>query len=123
MEYIDGESLKDKITYYGRKKVPFFFVIDFTMNKGLVLRPQEATRKGILFNINGKANLSDGFQTNDAFRFESYPVSYRVYKQAFDTVMVHLKRGDTYLLNLTFPTAINTTLTLKQIFHRSKAQL
>lgn len=122
MEYLDGESTKAKITHHCRKGEPFLFIIDFGMKKGLVLRPLEASRLGIFFNINGITNTATDIQTNTPFMFESFPVSFDTYNQAFNKVMIHLKRGDTYLLNLTFPTPLKTDLRLQQLFQHSKAR-
>lgn len=122
MEYLDGEATKAKITNYSRKGEPFLFVIDFRLNHGLVLRPDEATQLGIFFNINGNTNKMNGFHAKPTFHFEHFPVSFDVYKQAFNKVMVHLQRGDTYLLNLTFPTQLKTDLSLEQVFQLCKAR-
>ena len=35
---------------------------------------------------------------------------------------MHIKNGNTYLLNLTFPTKIKTNYTLEEIFYYSKAK-
>jgi para-aminobenzoate synthetase component I len=122
MEYLDAESTKAKITHHCRKGEPFFFIIDFSMNHGLVLMTDEAARKGILYNINGKKNFTKIVHEKGAFLFESFPVSLDIYQQAFNKVMFHLKRGDTYLLNLTFPTPLSTNVSLKQLFNISQAR-
>jgi para-aminobenzoate synthetase component 1 len=57
-----------------------------------------------------------------SFHFEKKPVSYERYKKAFRKVMNAIEMGDTFLLNLTFPTEIETDLRLKDIFIRSKAK-
>lgn len=122
MEYLDGETTKAKITHHSQKGDPFFFMIDFRLKNGLVLRPDEAARKGIFFNINGRTNQLNGFQPGKTFRFEHFPVSFEIYQQAFAKVIYHLRRGDTYLLNLTFPTLLKTDLSLTQLFYLSKAR-
>jgi para-aminobenzoate synthetase component 1 len=49
------------------------------------------------------------------------PVSFEKYQKSFDYVTEEIKKGNTYLLNLTFPTDINTDCTLLEIFKSSKA--
>jgi para-aminobenzoate synthetase component 1 len=49
------------------------------------------------------------------------PVKYEDYCSAFQTVQKHIQLGDTYLLNLTMPTSVSTSLDPEQIFHISKA--
>ncbi len=43
------------------------------------------------------------------------------YKKRFDLVKFHLIEGDSYLLNLTFPTEIDTKASLEEIFYNSMA--
>src|ERR1035438_3851762 len=122
MEYLSGEETKAKITHHSSKGEPFLFFVDFYLKKGMVLRPEEAALQGIFFNISGISNNTNIPFTEAAFGFESFPVSFDLYEKAFNNVMSHLKRGDTYLLNLTFPTKLKTELSLEMLFQRSNAR-
>jgi para-aminobenzoate synthetase component 1 len=44
------------------------------------------------------------------------PISFKKYKKAFEYVIEEIKNGNTYLLNLTFPTKIKTNCSLLEIF-------
>jgi para-aminobenzoate synthetase component 1 len=50
------------------------------------------------------------------------PVTFKHYLKAFENVKKNIKLGNTYLLNLTFPTFIETELTLEEIFLTSVAK-
>ena len=50
------------------------------------------------------------------YQFEIFPEEYSQYKKRFEIVMEGLRRGDSYLTNLTVKTPINTSLSLKDIF-------
>jgi para-aminobenzoate synthetase component 1 len=54
--------------------------------------------------------------------FKKNPVPFNEYRHAFERVRENLKRGNTYLLNLTFQTRIETNLSLNDIFHVSEAK-
>ena len=41
------------------------------------------------------------------FSFITKPVDFETYRRAFEKVSWHLKRGDTYLINLTFADRLN----------------
>ncbi len=56
------------------------------------------------------------------FQFSREPIPFREYKITFDEVIEEIKRGNTYLLNLSFRSKIETELTLEEIFHISKAK-
>lgn len=112
-----------KMNFLGCRGKPFFFIIDFKMNEPVVLTPEEINHKKILFFINGFKNYKiSGKNILQNLTFSKQPVSYPDYLEAFDKVMHNIKVGNTYLLNLTFPTTLKTNLDLEQIFHFSSAK-
>jgi para-aminobenzoate synthetase component 1 len=58
---------------------------------------------------------------SDSFRLEMTPVPFERYREAFNSVMQHLRRGDTYLINLTMPTVIEVNLSPADIYSRARA--
>jgi para-aminobenzoate synthetase component 1 len=63
-----------------------------------------------------------GAARSDAgFRFELNPVPFDRYERAFRLVRENILHGNSFLLNLTFPTKLSTDLTLQQVFRRSTA--
>lgn len=108
----------EKMNLLGSQSLPFLFIIDFDLKNSLVLSPEEIIYSGIQFKIRN----DDAPPLNiPAFEFEKKPVSFSEYQQAFDIVHRELSYGNSYLINLTIPTKINTTLSLEEIFHYSKA--
>ncbi len=106
----------------GAKGVPFIFIIDFEMKTPAVVPLSEVNTGDILFNFDGFTNFVEKTPPAENFDFRKYPVSYNDYKQAFDNVMNNLEEGNSYLLNLTFPTRIETVLSLEDIFLMSRAK-
>lgn len=106
----------------------FFFIIDYSGKNSIVCTPDEAASEGIFFNFNNITNLRENIdnevETNNHLKkeFTVFPVDYHEYLKAFGEVKDALQRGDTYLLNLTFRTRIETKYTLKEIFRLSKAK-
>ncbi len=108
------------INEYAVSGHPFLFIIDFSADQGIVESVDSAAEKGILFDIRGVKNFQpENPRTLVFFRFT--PVEFEIYREAFLKVAHHLKRGDTYLLNLTFPTPVETNLGLEEIFHSAQA--
>jgi len=106
---------------YGKNKIPFLFIIDFEMLYPEVLPLSIINNNKILFKINDNKNYSDEFCLNKKLVFKKYPITFNEYDNAFEKVMNNIQAGNTYLLNLTFPTMIKTNLTLYELFHNSKA--
>lgn len=106
----------------GSERKPFLFIIDFAMKQPLVYHHDDIP-KDILFDINGISNVkSEDIITDNPFYLNKKPVDFNTYKIAFDKVIAHLQYGNSYLVNLTQPTAIETDLSLQTIFYQSIAR-
>ncbi len=116
-----AESISEinKLTFEGKQ---FLFIIDYEMNNCIVLNPEEAFSENILFDFNGITNFQPCTFANKEYKFEIYPVEYSEYLESFDYVQEQLRSGNSYLVNLTFPTKIDTDLSMNEIFHRAKAK-
>lgn len=106
----------------GKDRTPFVFIIDFLMQKPLVLPLIEACKEGLYYCINGETNVTDFEVVGKKIEFIKNPVPVSVYSKRFFRVMDQIRFGNTYLLNLTMPTPIETNLSLREIFIRSNAK-
>lgn len=112
----------NRMNELGSRAEPFLFIIDFDLMKPLVYTPEEAIEKGILYQIHELMNFQPERHSKSRFTFVKTPVLPGVYRKSFDRVMSHITAGNSYLVNLTFPTEIETDLTLREIFLRSHAR-
>ena len=110
----------DKINHFSSRGEAFLFAIDFAGEKGFLLSPEEADEKGFKYDF-GKMKNTMSAGMNEPLKFDFSPVDFEVYKIAFEKVLFHLKRGDTYLLNLTFQTPLQINVSLDQLFTYSRA--
>ena len=119
--FLNRTEITDKINFFCRHGESFLFVIDFDAEKGFVFSPADAAKQGILYDF-GNGENKQNKAVKKPFRFELLPVSPGLYTNAFSKVMFHLNRGDTYLLNLTFPTPLVTDATLEELFYLGNAR-
>lgn len=118
------EDFEPKITRLLHEGKPFIFIIDFKKSKKLVYSFKEAAKKNIYFNIKGKRNDHDlESKTLDpkAIKLLPEPIAKKTYQKAFNTVKKELNNGNSFLLNLTFPTILKTTADLNEIYHKASA--
>jgi len=94
-----------------------FFLIDFNGNTYI----EDVNKlENIFFSFPGYKNHN--FHTGKNCKIlKKEPISFEKYKKAFDYVIEEIKKGNTYLLNLTFPTQIKTNCNLLDIFSSAKA--
>ncbi|MBN1986929.1 MAG: aminodeoxychorismate synthase component I [Prolixibacteraceae bacterium] len=117
-----------KITYtinqmnkLGKEGKPFVFLIDFEMKKPRVFTLAESVGE-IWFRLPGHTNISASKPKTSLTKWEIKPASFEQYKKGFDLVKHHIHNGDTYLLNYTRPTPVETDATLEDIFFLSAAK-
>jgi para-aminobenzoate synthetase component 1 len=140
MEILESafESI-DKMNLFGQKQIPFLFIVDYEMRNSCVLPLNEI--KDIDFKFPGfdkmlPVNYLNGkFQPSD---FKETPVKinnnlskpiinhkgydYDKYKSQFDEVVSQIKNGNSYLVNLTCRTPVETDYDIKALYDMSEAR-
>jgi len=115
-------EIVEKINGYANEGVPFFLLVDFEMKKPLLLPLDQITSHGILINFPNFSNVDKTIEvSNSEPAMGVQGTSEDSYSVAFDKVMHHLLRGDTYLTNLTAPVKVSLTESLESLFHKSVA--
>ena len=100
---------------------PFFFLIDFEMEKPIICPVEEAQELGFQFEIKGFRNFQLQERKPAPVPLLVAPIPKALYTKAFKKVIKEIYRGNTFLLNLTFPSTIKTPLNLQDIFQLAKA--
>lgn len=115
------KNFVSKVNKLAKAGTPFLFVIDFDLKKPAVF-PLDDLPAGLLFHTPAFPSPSDVFDNPGQFRFDSFPPDFLTYKKAFEAVQREIQMGNTYLINLTFRSRLETSMALKDIFHLSKAK-
>jgi len=111
-----------KVNLLATKGEPFLFLIDFEQDKPFVCELSEAAKNNIFYEIKGVGNCGNSvLQNNLSPKIDVFPIAKAKYLKAFELVGSEINKGNSYLLNLTFPTKIETEIDLKTIFQISDA--
>lgn len=107
---------------WGKAKIPFFFCVDFELEKPFAIRLSEIDAKKIAFSINGFSNqvLVSAPLLNPVLN--KFPISFEEYTSRFNHVFERLAYGDSFLTNLTIKTRIETGQSLAQLFDATHAR-
>lgn len=110
-------ELKQQLNQLGSKKIPFVFVISYDKTQ-FDLIPLKDISSNIKYNINTNYN------TNHNTNIHKNPIDYSQYIGMFNTIQEEIKKGNTYLINLTTQTKIQTKthLTLEEIYNIANAK-
>ncbi len=122
---INKSQAIERMNEWGKMKKAFFFMASFNQQENLVLDEQMLKEAGIHFEMplwNAGLHTSPGNTDLPAsIVFEKETLSQEEFVLSFDIVKMHLNFGNSYLVNLTKPSKIQTNMSLEQIFYHSKA--
>ncbi len=121
IETLSKNEARLKMNEYGKKGIPYLFVIDFDMSLPIVLRLDQIDSENIQFAFHSKAQPPP-YASNLKKAFRIDPVSFSEYQKAYEQVKKNIQAGNTYLTNLTFPTPLTIPWTLREIYHMAVAR-
>ncbi|MEN8146139.1 MAG: aminodeoxychorismate synthase component I [Campylobacterota bacterium] len=104
-----------KISHLASQGTPFLLISDFKADEILVYTQDELALEDIEFNFTPTAML-------EPTPLIKQPMDYRTYKFGFDKIIEHIRAGETYLLNYTCSTPVETSLSLKEIYQKAHAK-
>jgi para-aminobenzoate synthetase component 1 len=109
-------NLEEQLNFYGEKKEPFFFIINYDKSE------YEVTPLAELPN-NIKYNISENKKTIiHTQELQKLHIDFEEYKNKFFQLQNEIVNGNTYLANLTTLTKIKTALSLDEIYEITNAR-
>ena len=119
----NGIEFINQLNEWGQSGTPFVFMVDYAKLKPLAWPINQIDNELITFNFNGFTNKASNNKRriSEDFSFSKTPIPFEEYRIKFDLVVKELKAGNSFLINLSVPTAIQTNLSLIEIFDRSVA--
>jgi para-aminobenzoate synthetase component I len=119
---LDKKQAIARMNKMGQNNIPFFFAINFNQSQTILQKLDSRSEKDILFNFNGTKNYPVQKSIPNNFTFCKHPVNFDYYLKSFNYVQTNILLGNSYLVNLTQPTEIETSLSLDELFHLSHAK-
>jgi len=112
-----------KMDEFGKKGVPFLFIIDYNAQNAIVLSEKNLNSSKILFDFPNASNApKKSKRIVKNLRFDKFPVTKEEYFKKFDFIKNEIQKGNSFLTNLTLPTPISTNISLEDIFYLSEAK-
>ncbi len=109
-----------KINTLSKQRTPFLFINSFD-NEKIFAQPLDSLDDDIFYKLEDWRNYPVKKRTK-TFTFSKSPVDFVTYQKAFNKVLEEIRAGNTYLLNLTFSTPVESSLSLKEIFTYARAK-
>lgn len=121
MDLLNRERSINKINDYATREIPFVFLINFSGEGNIVMTPEKAAAAGFFLDMPGMANHVFKKSPGPGIQLTKMPPDPKRYHQAFKHVIEQIHYGNSFLLNLTFPTPIECNYSLQDIFIQSRA--
>jgi len=118
-EFIAASELQHQINIAASHRSPFVFAIDYNQAEGLFIN-HPLTESTIQWRVPQATNYKDKVEKDlnapHPVLFKPHPEAKEIYAKRFEIVMNQLKKGNSFLTNLTVKTPLDMNLTLQQIF-------
>lgn len=121
MQLQNRETLRIEMNQLGGAHIPFLFLLDFKGDSGVVVKLSDLSQTAISCVIKGKQY---GKVVSPSFNHASLipqPIAEADYTNKFNEVQQQILHGNSFLLNLTFPTYVGRNLALDTIFCEAAA--
>ena len=112
-----NKELEEKLNNLGSLKEPFLFVISYDLKKFYIEKLSNLPK-----NIKYKINSNTSSKIKHRTKIEKYPIKFYEYEKKFNLLQEQIKMGNTYLLNLTAKTKIQTEYSLNEIYEKVNAK-
>lgn len=116
------KSTFEEMNQLSLQKKAFFFVVDFLKENILLFDENQLEKELILVDFPNFKNFKNFKKKSKKINWESHSVALEEYKKAFDKVQNEIKKGESYLCNLTCRSTIKTDGTLLDFFTQSQAK-
>lgn len=110
-------ALIDQMDTWGMQGIPFQFFINYAGTQAWVGSQKEAERLGIQIRMREKQ-----VDNPKSVHFQKFPISLEAYQLKFDYVQRQLKKGNSFLVNLTAETPVQFDVPMSLIFDQAQAR-
>ncbi len=121
MQLQNRETLLTAMNQLGGARIPFLFLLDFKGDSGVVVKLSDLSQTDISCVIKGKQYGKSVVPSAQNVSFTPQPISEANYTTCFNAAKQEILRGNSFLLNLTFPTYVGRNLALDTIFCEASA--
>jgi len=112
----------NQVNEWGKKKIPFLFIIDFEKEKPLAWKLSDVNPDEVKYSIHGFTNALLDTREAKSVNIKVFPNPFHEYENKFNLVFEQLKYGYSFLINLTDKTRFEADSTLSSLFEGSKAR-
>lgn len=111
-------SLINKLAHLNE---PFLFIIDYEAENGYVIPAKTIDYQHIKFSCPNN-HFASSTKNDRHINWKIFPISFQEYSSKFTYVREQIQQGNSFLVNLTQPTKVETNCTLEEIYDKCSAK-
>ncbi|URA09655.1 aminodeoxychorismate synthase component I [Thermospira aquatica] len=112
-------KIRSQLKEWYEKGEPFLFVVDYTGENGRLWKLSDVPSERVVYQI---GEITNRKPVSLSVSLDVVcPISWERYHKAFERVQYYQRRGENYLLNLTFPTEVVLSRDLWEVTHAVRA--
>jgi len=110
----------EQISKLASQREPFLFVLSYDLKERFI-QPLKKVDSDIFFKIGNQRNYPKK-PIQKGYYLSKSPIEFKAYNRSLNKILEEIRSGNSYLLNLTFKTKIESNLSLKEIFTYARAK-
>jgi para-aminobenzoate synthetase component 1 len=110
----------EEINRLGHRRTPFLFILSYDKTR-IFAQSLDTIDNAILYKLEDWRNYRVKKRAHD-YTLTQFPADFATYRAKMERIQEQIRAGNTYLLNLTCATPIETNLNLEEIFRYSRAK-
>jgi len=110
----------EQISKLASQREPFLFVLSYDLKERFI-QPLKRVDSDIFFKIGNQRNYPKK-PIQKGYYLSKSPIEFKAYNRSLNKILEEIRSGNSYLLNLTFKTKIESNLSLKEIFTYARAK-
>lgn len=122
LTYLGRAELISTINLLAARGEAFFFAVDYHMSHGFVLSGDQINHPEVKFTVGTFSNFLQPVDLDDEFTWVVNAGSFEEYKPKIDYVISEIRKGNSFLTNLTQQTPIYTDAGLEHLFYLAKSK-
>jgi para-aminobenzoate synthetase component 1 len=111
-----------RMNHWGAEGRPFLFFVDFLQQKPVVVPIDEIDGRYIRFQTPLYATSCEAALSQSQIKLQAFPITMDEYATRFDKVVHEIKRGNSFVVNLTCSTPITCNVSTWDIYQASNAK-
>ena len=120
MHWYSTEDGFNAMNRLGASRTPFLFIISYDKSN-IFAQPLESLDSDIFYKLEAWRNYPVK-KREVPFYLTKSPVDFQTYAVSMEKILTEIRAGNTYLLNLTFKTPVESNLSLREIFTYARAK-